>query len=151
MKRALEWSIRIFWGYFGLVSIYAVIEIAQYRLFHHHPPTDWPAALFLLMMAFLFAAIIFTAYYAVFRFSLVVVKPSVFVVSLILWMIVITADRTHVQPWIDHAPPNLFILLPELLVFPLSIVAAVAFYRVTSAILVKVLFPELSHSASRIL
>jgi len=153
MKRALEWSIRIFWGFFGLYSIYVAIGIAQYRLFHRHPPMDWTAGIFLLSMAFLLATVIFTSYFAVFRFSFGLVKPSVFIVSLILWTVASTVLRVDLHPWIDHkigSPPNLTVLVLEMLTFPLSIMAAVAFYRATSAALVKMLFPELSRFAARI-
>jgi hypothetical protein len=137
MKALLEWSIRIFWGCFGSLAIVAAISFVRHR-FHHPQPIDHYFREFLAAFFLIIAVTIFTAYFAVFRFSSALVRPTVFVVSLILWGIASHAITAYLQPLVERSiQSSPSTILPVLALFAsiFAIVAAVGYYRATVRIL----------------
>jgi hypothetical protein len=160
MARTLKYAIQIFWAFFGLYSLLALIGMVgvlcfiDYRFVTHSTLSiELVGCLFLLPMIALLATFVYTAFVALFRFSFAVISPTVFVVSLVMSMTAVHEVVRYTQPMVTQSQMN-----PHLRITPffdsmlllVIIFGAFYFYRLTVAAIQRMLFPELNHSAARI-
>lgn len=148
MSRVLRYSIQAFWTVLGILCALALAHLLWGWLFGRptHSVANLISDLMLMAMGFLLAMIVWTAYFAVFRFSSSLVAPTVGIVSSIMFCVAIHGV-THI---LFPATPReslatAFIWLALLFV---SISGPFRFYRVTSVLISRLLFPESSCSAA---
>jgi hypothetical protein len=150
VKLSLRLAIQGFWALIGAMSVWLLTQMI-WRIFSHPPSlAGWVLFPF---MAFLLTALVFAAWSALFRFSPAVVKPCVFIITLVLLDAALKAHRTYLQPMVEsdiHRTAGSLMPFVALLGLFLVVVATIKFYRITSALIIRMLFPEILPFSTRI-
>jgi hypothetical protein len=152
LKQTLKLSIQIFWAVIGLLCLAGVLSFSWQFFFGPVRPQPlgvfrW---LFVAPILFLFCTLIWAAYRACFRFSGDILGPTVCIVALVLFSAAAHGETHFLEPAMKIRSG----ILQPLLGLGIAIVVLAGpfvYYRVMLAILRTILFPELKHSAARLL
>jgi hypothetical protein len=150
LKRTLKLSIQIFWTVVGLLCLAGLLSFFWQLVFGPVRPQAlgifrW---LFVAPILFLLCTLTWAAWRACFRFSSDSVGPTVFVVTLVLFCTASRGEVHFLTPAIESGILQPFLGLGIAIIV---LVGPFTYYRVMLVILRRTLFPELNHSAARLL
>ena len=163
MKKVLRLTIQVSWAGLGLFCCFTVAQllwdavsgrILNGAFFREGFVWEISGASALLIGLFLLGALIYTAWQAVFRFSSIIVGPTVFIVSLLL---LAAANESRLFQIVAlHGPrvgilPDLLLILSGLVLASVVLVGPFAYYRVMKPLLTDVLFPTQRRSGARMM
>jgi hypothetical protein len=157
MKRTLRLLIQASWAYVGFIVCSAFLSLLWHVLsagFHgtvvNGESIIWRISNTCALIAglFLLGAVSYGAYIAVFRFSTKIIAPTVLFVAAIMLLVALYGEHRYLAP-LMLSRRGAVLPLAGFAIVIIVVMGFQKFNRWMPPLLIKVLFPELTHSARR--